>query len=73
MWWDDGWSMPWMFFPPLMMLLFFIICMVMMVFMMRGRMHSRGRGAIEILEERFARGEINQSEYEERRRLLLRT
>jgi putative membrane protein len=72
MWWDDGWSMSWMFFPPLIMLTFFAVCMVMMVFMMRGRMHSRRGGAIEILEERFARGEINQSEYEERRRLLLR-
>ena len=27
-------------------------------------------GALDILKERFARGEINQSEYEDRRRLL---
>jgi putative membrane protein len=72
-WWSGGWS-TWMFFPPLMMLVFFAICMGMMMFMMRGRMAhgSRGRNAVEILEERFARGEINQPEYEERRRLLLR-
>ena len=39
--------------------------------MMRGMRHrSRGSYAGEILKERFARGEINQAEYEERRRVL---
>ena len=44
----------------------------MMFFMMRGGMRHRSRGghAIDILKERFARGEISQTEYEERRRLL---
>ena len=31
---------------------------------------SRGPSAIEILEERFARGEIDREEFEERRRSL---
>jgi uncharacterized membrane protein len=31
---------------------------------------SRGRDALDILRERYARGEINQAEYEERRRFL---
>jgi uncharacterized membrane protein len=31
---------------------------------------SRGGHAVEILKERYARGEINQIEFEERRRLL---
>lgn len=31
---------------------------------------SRGSSAIEILEERFARGEIDRDEFEERRRSL---
>jgi putative membrane protein len=34
--------------------------------------HSRGRGddGLRILNERYARGEINRDEYEERRRTL---
>jgi uncharacterized membrane protein len=47
----------------------------MMFFMMRGMMggygsRSNDRVALDILKERFARGEITQAEYEERRRLL---
>jgi uncharacterized membrane protein len=43
-----------------------------MFFMMRGGMvhGNRGAHAIDILKERYARGEINQAEYEERRRML---
>jgi uncharacterized membrane protein len=37
--------------------------------MMRGR-HRGHSGALEILKERFARGEIDKAEFEERRRLL---
>ena len=73
MWWNDSWPMPWMFFGPLMMIIFVVICMAMMFFMMRGGMMMRGdrrQEALDILKERFARGEINQTEYEDRRRLL---
>ncbi len=73
MWWNDYWPMPWMFFGPVMMILFVIICATMVYFIMRGSMttyRERGRDAIDLLKERFARGEINQTEYEERRRLL---
>jgi putative membrane protein len=72
MWWNDYGSMPWMFFGPVMMIIFIILCMTMMWFMMRGGTSHRTRGnhAIDILKERYARGEINQAEYEERRRLL---
>ena len=70
MWWNDNWPMPWMF-GPWIMLVFIIICLAMMFFMMRGMRHrSRGGYALEILKERLARGEINQADYEERRRLL---
>lgn len=32
--------------------------------------HGRGRAALGILEERFARGEIDKAEFEEKRKLL---
>jgi putative membrane protein len=72
MWWSDFWYMPWMFFGPLLMITFVIILLSMMFFMMRGgtMRGDRPRDALDILRERFARGEINQDEYEERRRLL---
>jgi uncharacterized membrane protein len=40
--------------------------------MMRGMMvgHRRESNALDILKERFARGEISQAQYEEQRRLL---
>jgi putative membrane protein len=69
MWWNDYWPMPWMFFGPVVMLFFIAVCITMMFFMLRGMGHRR-HGSIEILEERFARGEIDQAEYEQRRRLL---
>jgi len=70
MWWNEYWPMPWMFFGPVMMLVFIALCATMMWLMMRG--HARGRGgeALSILRERYARGEISQAEYEERRRIL---
>jgi putative membrane protein len=71
MWWNTDWPVPWMFVGPLMMIGFIILCVAMMWFMMRGAAYcSRGNHAIDILKERYARGEINQTEYEERRRLL---
>ena len=73
MWWNDFWPMPWMIvFGPMMMMVFVVLCFAMMWLMMRGKMRhsSRSDYAIDILKERYARGEINQAEYEERRRLL---
>jgi putative membrane protein len=60
---------PWMFFGPVFFVVMIVACGVIMMVMMRGR-HDGHSGALEILKERFARGEIDKVEYEERRRLL---
>jgi putative membrane protein len=70
--WSDGYGWPHWWIGPLMMITFAVICMAMMFFMMRGGMMHRHRGhhALDLLKERFARGEITQAEYEDRRRVL---
>jgi len=74
MWWSDWWGgygpMPWMLFGPVMMVIIVVVCAGTMYFLMRGA--GRGTHAIDILNERYARGEINRAEFEERRRLLER-
>ena len=74
MWWSDSWfsdywPFPWMM-GPLMMMVFFFVCLAMMSFMMRHRRHGSADYAIALLKERYARGEINRAEFEERRRIL---
>ena len=69
-WWNDYyWHIPWMF-GPLVMLFVVALCIGMMVFMMRGGHGGRSNYALDVLKERFARGEITKAEYEERRRVL---
>ena len=77
--WDGGWH-GW-FFGPLMMLLFFAALVAVVVLVVRGlgglhsgphhgQMGPAGRTPLDILRERFARGEIDKEEFEERRRVL---
>jgi putative membrane protein len=69
----SGWGFGWIF--PLFMLVFFGLC----VFFMMSRHSHFGRregtsadSALRILRERFARGEINKDEFEEKKATLLR-
>jgi putative membrane protein len=70
MWWNEYWPGPWMLFGPGMMIIFVLACFVLAGFMMRGGHRPQRGGALEILRERYARGEINEAEFEQRRRLL---
>ena len=72
---DWGWGG--MIFGPIMGLLSIAVIVVVIVMVVRwlggeggARAAPRGRAAIQILEERFARGEIDKDEFEERKRLL---
>jgi putative membrane protein len=80
---DGAWA--WMmFFGPLMMILFVAAVVVLVAFALRwltghGLHGSYGAGhapappskaPLDILKERFARGEIDKAEFEERRRVL---
>lgn len=70
MWWTDGWGYwpAWMMIAPLGMLIFLAVCVGILYFAARRRGESR---PMDILRERFARGEISQREFEDRRRILL--
>lgn len=75
MWGDWGWGG--MIFGPIMGILYIglIVAAIVLVVRWLGGGHAiapgpRGKSALQILEERFARGEIDKDEFEERRRLL---
>ncbi|HEY5656254.1 MAG TPA: SHOCT domain-containing protein [Myxococcota bacterium] len=78
--WHGDWGWGHMVFGSLMMLLFWgavVLAVVLVVRFLGGSAHrsdsadSQNR-ALAILEERFARGEIDKDEFEERKRLLSR-
>lgn len=78
MWWEGGWDT--MFLGPFFMILVFAALVVVAALALRafgtalhGPVHSAHppqRTALDILKERFARGEIDRAEFEERRKLL---
>jgi putative membrane protein len=75
MWWDHPWGPGWFFGFPFMPLVFIAVCILIMVFVMMPMMrrwHGGGteRTALDILDERFARGEIDRAEYDEKRRAI---
>ncbi len=75
--WDGGWH-GW-FFGPIMMIVFIAVAVVVVVLLVRwlggpshhsAPLHPTGKLPLDILKERFARGEIDKEEFEERRRVL---
>ena len=77
--WHDGWGWGHMMFGSFMMILFWgglIVLIVLAVRGLSGRSDSRippssgQQTAMDILKERFAKGEIDKEEYEERKKLL---
>ena len=82
LYWHHNWGWGWghMVFGSTMMILFLGGILVLVVFIIRRAgsdsksekgSSTSGRRALEILERRFARGELDKTEYEERRRQLL--
>ena len=73
-WWGSGW----MFFGPFMMIICVAVVVVLAVLLVRwfggsGQSidrQSAGKTPLDILRERFARGEIEKEEFDERRRIL---
>ncbi len=76
--WCEGMMGPGMFLGGLIWFFFLILVIIGGIWMIQGSVRRRdltGRGAtsdraIEILRERYARGEINKEEFEERKRDL---
>lgn len=79
MWWGGGW--PAMIFGPLFMILILGVTVGVVVLVVRwlagpwqrtalSHRSTPGPTALDILKGRFARGEIDKSEFEERRRVL---
>ncbi len=74
--WGGGWH-GW-FMAPIMMMLFLIIAVGLVVFFLRRGSAGNGlmkndlsqQSPLDILKERFARGEIDKTEFEERRKVL---
>jgi putative membrane protein len=78
MWWGGGWYG--MIFGPLFMILVLAVIISVVVLLVRwlggpwpgstSYQAPPGRTPLDILKERFARGEIDRQEFEERRRVL---
>jgi putative membrane protein len=69
LWWDSGWGIVW----GLAMAAFWIAVIAVIVVMLRAvarRDGVGGRSALELLEERYARGEVTRDEFLERRAVL---
>jgi putative membrane protein len=81
-WWGPGYYHP---FGGVLMTLFAVLLVVLLIraisfgfggrygrFRFRHGGYGHGTSALDILEERFAKGEIDKNEFEEKRKLLMR-
>jgi putative membrane protein len=77
--WMMGWGHGAGWFMPLFMMFFFVAAIVVVIFLIRRFTASPGSGArgagtedpaLDILRKRYARGEINREEYEEKKKDL---
>lgn len=76
MWGDAGAHGWWWGFGPILMLLFWVLVIMGIVALgkwifERPGNGSRGRSALDLLKERYARGEIDREEFEQKRRDLV--
>jgi putative membrane protein len=77
-WWsNDGIATPGyaMIFGPITMLAFVVLTLVVVAWVLKAaglgwHVPDQGKSALDILKDRFARGEIDRDEYEERKKLL---
>jgi putative membrane protein len=75
-WWD-GASAPWygMIFGPIMMIAFLVLTVLIIAWALRAvglgwQPGDQAKTPLDLLKERFARGEIDRKEYEERKQVL---
>lgn len=76
--WSDGSSAPWygMIFGPIMMIIFLVLTVLIIAWALRAfglgwQSDLQGSNTpLDTLKHRFARGEIDRAEYEDRRKLL---
>jgi putative membrane protein len=77
MYWWDGSSAPWygMIFGPIVMIAFIVLTVVIIAWVLRAFGLSQQFGSqrdtpLDTLKHRFARGEIDRAEYEEKKKIL---
>lgn len=77
MWWHPGWGYGHMMFGGLMMIVFWggVILLIVLAVRWLGGERAASPGSVrpnplDILKERYAKGEIDRQEYEERRKVL---
>ena len=65
-----GWGMGWAWILGLVILVIIIWLVVKTVNQDRSASQSRNKSALDILKERYARGEISKEEYEEKKKII---